>query len=47
MPGITPAAAGAADTGDGAPHNTMTHARNALSANRWPERATGIRALYP
>ena len=34
MPGITPAAAGAADTGDGAPHNTMTHANKALSVSR-------------
>ena len=46
MPGRTPAAAGAADAGVGAPHNSMTHARKALSVSRWRDRATGIRALY-
>jgi hypothetical protein len=46
MPGTTPAAAGAADSGAGAPHNSMTNARKALSVSRWPDRATGIRALY-
>ena len=34
MPGRTPAAAGAADTGVGAPHNSMMHARKALSVSR-------------
>ena len=46
MPGRTPAAAGAADTGVGAPHNSMTDARKALSVSRRPGRATGIRELY-
>lgn len=46
MPGRAPAEAGAADTGFGAPQNSMTHARKALSVSRWPDRATRIRALY-
>ena len=46
MPGITPPADGAADTGAGAPHSTMTHARTTLSTSRWPDRETGIHALY-
>ena len=46
MPGITPPADGAADTGAGAPHSTMTHARTTLSISRWPDRETGIHALY-
>ena len=34
MPGTTPAAPGAAETGIGTPHNSMTNARNALSVSR-------------
>lgn len=46
MPGRTPAAAGDADAGVGAPNISMTHTRRTLSVIRWPDRVTGIRALY-